>query len=136
MFTRLKRADLRSRQLVALRRLLLTLVVSIQPVAAATPASILILGDSLSSGYGLEQGSEWVALLQQQLLSETLPGRAVVVTINASISGDTTDSGLKRLPALLRSHQPEITVIELGGNDGLRSEERRVGKECRSRWSP
>ncbi|HED14078.1 MAG TPA: arylesterase [Gammaproteobacteria bacterium] len=103
-----------------MRRLLLTLAVSIQPVAAATPASILILGDSLSSGYGLEQGSGWVALLQQRLLSETLPDHAVAVTINASISGDTTDSGLKRLPALLRRHQPGITVIELGGNDGLR----------------
>jgi len=119
--THIKRvSDHGRRYFIVLRRLLLFLVLSTQPAAAAVPVSILILGDSLSSGFGISQGNEWVALLRQQLQTETQPDRSQAVVINASISGDTTDSGLQRLPALLRRYQPTITVIELGGNDGLR----------------
>ncbi|MCW3480421.1 arylesterase [Neisseriaceae bacterium JH1-16] len=80
------------------------------PVPAAT---ILVFGDSLSAGYGLSPGQGWVSLLQQQL-----GGTHQVV--NASQSGETTAGGLSRLPQALKAHKPQVVVIELGGNDGLR----------------
>ncbi|MBI2383739.1 MAG: arylesterase [Gammaproteobacteria bacterium] len=82
---------------------------------AAGPA-ILVLGDSLSAGYGLDAGTGWVALLQQRLRAEGYPHRVV----NASVSGETTAGGLSRLPAALDRHRPALVLIELGGNDGLR----------------
>lgn len=88
------------------------------PAAAAgrpSPATILILGDSLSAEYGLARGTGWVALLEQRLAS-----RAGTKVINASISGETTSGGASRLPALLKAHQPTHVVIELGANDALR----------------
>jgi len=87
---------------------------SIQPGSRAD--RILILGDSLSAEYGLERGKGWVALLEQRLTEQAAPYEVV----NASVSGETTIGGLTRLPALLKQHQPQIVVIELGGNDGLR----------------
>ncbi len=85
--------------------------------AAAAPVPIiLVVGDSISAGYGLPQNSGWVVLLQQRLATEHYPHRVV----NASISGDTTAGGRERLDALLAQHRPAVTVIELGGNDGLR----------------
>lgn len=76
---------------------------------------ILVLGDSLSAGYGLaDTDNGWVALLNQQLAPQKL------ALINASISGDTSAGGLARLPALLNKYQPQLVLIELGGNDGLR----------------
>ena len=83
---------------------------------AATPANILILGDSLSAEYGLPRDSGWVRLLADRLGKEA-PQYSVV---NASISGETTSGGRSRLPALLRQHRPAIVVIQLGANDGLR----------------
>jgi acyl-CoA thioesterase-1 len=90
---------------------------------AAMPASaqraspvILLVGDSVSAGYGLPTGSGWATLLQQRLDAQHLRYRVV----NASISGDTTAGGRARLGALLAQHRPAITIIELGGNDGLR----------------
>jgi acyl-CoA thioesterase-1 len=77
---------------------------------------ILIVGDSLSAEYGLQRGSGWVALLAKKLAAEK-PGTEIV---NASISGDTTSGGRSRLPGLLKAHQPQVVVIELGGNDALR----------------
>lgn len=77
---------------------------------------ILIVGDSLSAGLGLEPEESWVSLLQNRLSAEGY-GHTVV---NASISGDTTGGGLRRLPRALEVHQPGIVLIELGGNDGLR----------------
>jgi len=82
----------------------------------AKSAHILILGDSLSAGYGLSSGEGWVDLLTKKLTAEKF---SATVT-NASISGDTTAGGLSRLPALLAKHKPTLVVIELGGNDGLR----------------
>jgi len=82
----------------------------------ARAETILVLGDSLSAAYGMPAERGWVQLLQQRLVSET-PRYEVV---NASISGDTTQGGLNRLPGLLEKHRPELVVIELGGNDGLR----------------
>lgn len=84
---------------------------------AAGPATILIVGDSLSAEYGLQRGSGWVALLEKRLASRSGPKGKVV---NASISGDTTSGGAARLPALLKAHQPTHVIIELGGNDALR----------------
>lgn len=78
---------------------------------------MLVIGDSLSAGYGLSAGESWVDLLRDRL-QESGDGRTVV---NASISGDTTRGGLARLPRALKIHQPDIVIIELGGNDGLRA---------------
>ncbi|HPG63137.1 MAG TPA: arylesterase [Casimicrobium sp.] len=82
----------------------------------AKSTHILIVGDSLSAGYGLSSGEGWVDLLTKKLTAEKF---SATVT-NASISGDTTAGGLSRLPALLAKHKPTLVVIELGGNDGLR----------------
>jgi acyl-CoA thioesterase-1 len=104
------------------RWLLLAIVLSV-PVApsyAQGPIDphprILVLGDSLSSGFGVEAGQRWVELLQQRLQSE---GYAYAI-INASVTGETSRGGLSRFPALLENHQPELVILELGGNDGLR----------------
>ncbi|MEH6825121.1 MAG: arylesterase [Motiliproteus sp.] len=81
------------------------------------PSSVLlVLGDSISAGYGLEPQQGWVSLLQQRLGEQG----AGLEVINASISGDTTNGGLSRLPQLLQQYSPEILLIELGANDGLR----------------
>lgn len=81
-----------------------------------TPASILVLGDSLSGAYGININEGWVALLQQQIIKQGYDYRV----INASVSGDTTRTGLNRINSALKSHKPEIVIIALGGNDGLR----------------
>lgn len=82
----------------------------------ANVPTLLVLGDSLSAGFGLRAGEGWVALLQKQASQQKKNWRIV----NSSISGDTTSNGLLRLPLALSSHKPQIVVIELGGNDGLR----------------
>ncbi len=103
-----------------LRRLIFSfcaLLCAWSALAAATASPvILILGDSISAGYGLPADAGWPALLQRRLASERYPH----TVFNASISGDTSASGRARLDALLAQHRPAITVIELGGNDGLR----------------
>ena len=85
-------------------------------VAGAADPVLLVVGDSISAGYGLAKGQGWVDLLAARLAQQ---GRHERV-INASISGDTTAGGRARLAALLREHRPAIVVIELGGNDALR----------------
>jgi acyl-CoA thioesterase I len=85
-------------------------------LAKSSPAVILVLGDSLSAGYGLSSGEGWVDLLAKKLEREKISAKV----INASISGDTTAGGLSRLPTLLAKHKPSHVVVELGGNDGLR----------------
>jgi acyl-CoA thioesterase-1 len=84
--------------------------------AAAAPNTILVLGDSLSAGYGVKVDATWVALLEQRLAKQGYGYRVV----NASISGETTGGARSRLPRALELHKPAIVVIELGGNDGLR----------------
>jgi acyl-CoA thioesterase-1 len=86
--------------------------------AAAEPPAILVFGDSLSAAYGINVEHGWVALLRARLAQAGYPQRV----INASVSGETTSGGLKRLPAALDTHQPQIVLIELGGNDGLRGQ--------------
>jgi len=89
-----------------------------QPAHATDPErTLLVVGDSLSAGFGLEPGQGWVALLQDRLEAQGYGYRVV----NASISGDTTTGGLARLPRALQLHRPSIVLIELGGNDGLRA---------------
>ncbi|WP_439126706.1 arylesterase [Ramlibacter humi] len=84
--------------------------------SAASPATVLVVGDSLSAEYGLQRGTGWVPLLEKKLVAEKVPARVV----NASISGDTTSGGRSRLASLLTQHQPSVVVLELGGNDALR----------------
>lgn len=84
--------------------------------AYSAPKSILVVGDSLSAEYGLARGAGWVALLEQKLQAQKIDAHIV----NASVSGETTSGGRTRLPALLTKHHPEIVIIELGANDGLR----------------
>jgi len=98
----------------ALLALLLTCVVPAH--AADAPPALLVLGDSVSAGYGLPAGKGWVTLLDARLKAD---GYHYTV-VNGSISGDTTAGGRTRLPALLALHKPAIVVIELGGNDALR----------------
>lgn len=87
------------------------------PAGFGAGKTIVVVGDSLSSGYGVELEQSWVALLEDRLQSEGY-GYSVV---NASIAGDTTAGGLARLPRLLSAHDPQIVILELGGNDGLRA---------------
>jgi acyl-CoA thioesterase-1 len=89
------------------------------PPAAAAPVpqrTILVLGDSLSAGYGLANGEGWVALTAKQL-PKSNPGWQLV---NASISGETSAGGAARIAHELRLHHPDVVVVELGANDGLR----------------
>jgi acyl-CoA thioesterase-1 len=83
---------------------------------SATSRTIVVLGDSLSAGYGISVREGWVNLLERRLASEGYGYKVV----NASVSGETTQGGVARLPRVLELHKPEIVVIELGGNDGLR----------------
>jgi len=97
----------------------LSLCLLATPVPAEQPAGppvILVVGDSLSAGYGLAPGQGWVSLLQQRLKKEGYGHRVV----NASVTGETTDGGVQRLGRALTTHKPAIVIIELGGNDGLR----------------
>lgn len=92
------------------------LLLSAACLASNDNQTILIVGDSLSAGYGVDEQQSWVTLLENQLAAEGYGYRV----INASISGDTTGGGLRRLPRALERHAPGIVIIELGGNDGLR----------------
>ncbi|MBM1184613.1 acyl-CoA thioesterase-1 [Pseudomonas lundensis] len=93
----------------------LALMCMAQNAAAGT---ILIVGDSISAGFGLDTRLGWVSLLEQRLEREGHDDRVV----NASISGDTSAGGQARLPALLTEHKPDVVIVELGGNDGLRGQ--------------
>jgi acyl-CoA thioesterase-1 len=97
---------------------LLALTVICLPAAHGAGQTIVVVGDSLSSGYGIAAEQSWVAMLEDRLRSEGYGYKIV----NASIAGDTTAGGLARLPRLLDTHAPDLVVIELGGNDGLRGQ--------------
>jgi len=93
----------------------LALMCMAQSAAAGT---VLIVGDSISAGFGLDTRVGWVSLLEKRLKAEGFSDQVV----NASISGDTSAGGQARLPALLAEHRPQVVVLELGGNDGLRGQ--------------
>jgi acyl-CoA thioesterase-1 len=99
-----------------LRQLLVILLLLVTQATPAKQPTVLVLGDSLSAGWGIDSEQGWVALLRQRLDRE-YPGYLV---INASVSGDTTRTGLNRLGAALEQYQPSVVIVELGGNDGLR----------------
>lgn len=96
-----------------LRFLIVLLLGAPSPAMAAT---IMIFGDSLSSAYGLQRDQGWTTLLQQRLAERKLDYKVA----NASISGETTFGGRNRIEAALKTHEPSIVIIALGGNDGLR----------------
>jgi acyl-CoA thioesterase-1 len=93
--------------------LLLSMLVS---PAALADRTLLVFGDSLSAAYGIQRDAGWVSLLEKKLAQEK-PGYRVV---NASVSGETTSGGLRRIGAALDQHAPALVIVELGANDGLR----------------
>ena len=84
----------------------------------AYAASIVVFGDSISAAYGIEVNKGWVAKFQQKLKQH----KKTYQVINASVSGETTSGGLSRLHQVLSQYQPQILILELGGNDGLRGQ--------------
>ncbi len=105
-------------------RFLFALIVSLMPMTALAE-SIVVLGDSISAGYGIEVKQGWVALLQNKLAQANSPYEVV----NASISGDTTAGGLARIDKILAAHKPDVVLVELGANDGLRGLPPRLMKD-------
>ncbi|ELI6422920.1 arylesterase, partial [Aeromonas veronii] len=98
-------------------RILFALFVGLGSLLSSAQAqTLLVLGDSLSAGYQMQVEQSWPALLNQKWQEEG--GKHTL--LNASISGETTQGALARLPALLNEHKPDWLLIELGGNDGLR----------------
>ncbi len=114
-----RKRDLETFRFIRQWSAILVLVTALGPfvtgAAAADARVVLVLGDSLSSAFGIEVQAGWVQLLQERLDQHGKQYRVV----NASTSGDTTAGGLARLPRMLAVHRPGIVVLELGGNDGL-----------------
>ncbi len=84
--------------------------------AATVDHTLMVFGDSLSAAYGISEEQGWVTLLANKLTADEWPYRV----INGSVSGETSTGGLSRLPAMLDSYEPDLVILELGGNDGLR----------------
>lgn len=93
--------------------LVLIVIFSAPGLSADQRPTLLVMGDSLSAAYGIEQEQGWVTLLAERLKDE-------VQVVNASISGETTSGGAQRLASIIGQRQPDIVLLELGGNDGLR----------------
>lgn len=98
------------------RSIVLSALLLLTLPALASQNTVLVVGDSLSAAHGVPSETAWVELLRDRITSRELNWTVV----NASIGGETTDGGLRRLPGLLETHDPTIVIIELGGNDGLR----------------
>lgn len=98
------------------RSIVLSALLLLTLPALASQNTVLVVGDSLSAAHGVPSETAWVELLRNRIDSQELNWTVV----NASIGGETTDGGLRRLPGLLETHDPNIVIIELGGNDGLR----------------
>ncbi len=105
-----------TRRFLGICALALSLALSASHAQANVAKTVLVLGDSISAAYGLEQTQGWVALTAEKI-RKTHPTTFVQ---NASLSGETTAGGAQRLPALLKTHKPSLVIIELGGNDALR----------------
>jgi acyl-CoA thioesterase-1 len=102
---------------VLLRAATAALLLALAPPAAAQ-RTLLVFGDSLSAAYGIAPTQGWVSLLGERIAKQGLPWKVV----NASVSGETTAGGLRRLPEDLQRHKPDAVVIELGANDALRGQ--------------
>lgn len=96
--------------------LLLLILAGGMRAVADSSYTLMVYGDSLSAGYGIDESEGWVALLQHRLDGDGYAYRVV----NGSVSGETTTGGLSRLPAMLDTYEPDLVILELGGNDGLR----------------
>jgi len=94
----------------------MSLIYCLLPITSTAASTLVVLGDSLSAAHGINPKHGWVELLQQRITDK---GYSLEV-INASISGDTTLGGYRRLMPILEKHRPSIIIIELGANDGLR----------------
>jgi len=92
------------------------ILLTVAGVATADEPTVLVFGDSLSAGYGIDVDQSWTTLLQQRLEDQGYEHRVV----NASISGETTEGGATRIDAALEDFSPDLIILELGGNDGLR----------------
>lgn len=99
-----------------MRRFLFAVIVSLMSMTAVAKPIIVVLGDSISAGYGIEIEDGWVALLQKKLIATN----SNYSISNASISGDTSAGGLARIDQILSAHKPAIVLVQLGANDGLR----------------
>ena len=95
---------------------LIVVVASTSRCSAPKPPTVLVFGDSLSAGYGIEVDQSWATLLQARLQQQGYEHRVV----NASISGETTEGGAARIAQAIETFSPELIILELGGNDGLR----------------
>jgi len=100
----------------AMLRIFLFLLLSCAAGAACATGTVLVFGDSVSAGYGLPRDQSWVDLLRARLTRE----HADYKVVNASVTGETTTGGKARLASTLSQHRPQIVILELGGNDGLR----------------
>ena len=101
-----------------IRRLIFLSLLWLLPACAEAARTILVFGDSISAGYGLDAGTGWVALLSQRLKTLGAPYEV----INASVSGETTAGGISRLGDALKLYKPAVVLLELGANDGLRGQ--------------
>jgi acyl-CoA thioesterase-1 len=99
-----------------MRRFLFAVIVSLMPMTAVAKPIIVVLGDSISAGYGIEIEEGWVALFQKKLIATN----SNYSISNASISGDTSAGGLARIDQILTAYKPAIVLVQLGANDGLR----------------
>lgn len=99
-----------------MRRFLFAVIVSLMSMTAVAKPIIVVLGDSISAGYGIEIEDGWVALLQKKLIATN----SNYSISNASISGDTSAGGLARIDQILTAYKPAIVLVQLGANDGLR----------------
>ena len=117
MFTQIGAPTVNRNRIYTLFAFLLAILLTYSGASRADAENtLMILGDSLSAAYGVPLERAWVSLLEQRLEREGLQWQVA----NESISGETTDGGLRRLPDLLAKIDPDIVVVELGGNDGLR----------------
>jgi len=99
-----------------LRIIAFVVVLLTAPVCRAESPTVLVFGDSLSAGYGIEMDQSWTSLLQTRLEEQGYEHRVV----NASIGGETTEGGASRIAAAIETFAPDLIILELGGNDGLR----------------
>jgi acyl-CoA thioesterase-1 len=97
-------------------RIFLVLLLAGAGALAHAASTVLVFGDSISAGYGIARDQSWVDLLRARLAREHSDYKVV----NASVTGETTAGGRQRLASTLTQHQPQIVILELGGNDGLR----------------